>query len=73
MKKRTRKETILVTIGDVVINLVYYDRKEDEDLSVNDFDSAVEEGEITVLEMVEAFQKRLEDELGVHKGDKGHG
>jgi len=54
------KEQILGTVQDLVTDFVYYDRKEDEDLSADQLDKAVESGEITVDDMVAEFRKHLE-------------
>lgn len=53
------KNTILDTIDDLVRNLTYYDRKDDEDLTEELFDRAIETGEITIDEMVEKFRECL--------------
>lgn len=55
------KQIILNTISDLCSNFLYYDRKEDEELSMDQLNEAVKSGEITVDEMVNAFRKHLED------------
>lgn len=54
------KEMILNTIDDLCSDFTYYDRKEDEQLSMEQLDEAVKSGEITIDEMVERFRKNLE-------------
>lgn len=54
------KETILIKIQDLVIDFVYYDRKECEDLSRDDLMNSVESGKVTIDEMVAEFRKHLE-------------
>lgn len=54
------KELILGTIKDDVSNFLYYDRKEDEHLSVEVLNESVKSGVVTVDEMVNAFRKGLE-------------
>lgn len=54
------KQNILNTISDLCSNFLYYDRKEDEDLSVEQLNAAVKTGEITIDEMVSEFRKHLE-------------
>lgn len=54
-----KKEHILGVIEDLVSNFLYYDRKGDEELEVGDIEDAVENEEITIKEMVEAFEKHL--------------
>lgn len=55
------KQTILGTISDLVSDFVYYDRKGDEELSMEQLNQAVASGEITVDEMVAEFRKHLEN------------
>jgi hypothetical protein len=55
------KQIILDTIADLVGEFVYYGRKEDEQLSMDQLNKAVESGVITVDEMVAEFRKHLED------------
>ncbi len=53
------KQLILNAIEDLCSNFVFYDRKEDEDLSVEKLNKAVEDRIITVDEMVEHFEDCL--------------
>ena len=55
------KQIILDTIGDLCSNFLFYDRKEDEELTIEQLNEAVTSGEITIDEMVEEFRKHLED------------
>ena len=55
------KQLILDKISDLCSDFLYYDRKEDEDLSIKQLKSAVESGEITVDEMVDEFRRNLEN------------
>ena len=57
------KENILATVKDLCANFLYYDRKEDEDLSAEDLEDAVKNGIVTIDEMVEEFRKQLEEHL----------
>lgn len=57
----TRRETILATIDGAVRGLLYYDRKEDEELEVGAIQEAVAEGEITTGEMVGVFVDALDE------------
>jgi hypothetical protein len=56
----TRKQLILNTVEDVVASLMFYDRKEDEELPVGAIEEAIAAGEITVTEMVDCFRSCLE-------------
>lgn len=55
------KELILNTIDDLCSAFTYYDRKEDEELSMEQLNEAVKSGIITIEEMVEKFRKNLEE------------
>lgn len=55
------KEEILNTINDLCADFLYYDRKEDECLTIEQLNEAVKSGEITVDEMVAEFRKHLEN------------
>jgi hypothetical protein len=55
------KQTILDTISDLCSDFLYYDRKEDEDLTMEQLNEAVKNGEITIDEMVAEFRKHLEN------------
>ena len=55
------KQQILNTISDLCSDFLYYDRKEDEDLSMEQLNQAVNSCEITIDEMVNEFRKHLED------------
>ena len=57
------KTLILGNVADLVSDFLYYDRKEDEDLPKGAIELAIENGEITVDEIVEHFRKSLEDNL----------
>lgn len=60
-KSSKMKQTILNTISDLCGSFLYYDRKEDETLSMNQLNNAVENSIITVDEMVDHFRKCLEN------------
>jgi hypothetical protein len=55
------KQTILDTISALCSDFLYYDRKEDEDLTMEQLNEAVKNGEITIDEMVAEFRKHLEN------------
>ena len=55
------KDTILSTIEDLCSDFLYYDRKEDEDLTADQLSDAVDTGIITIDEMVAEFRKHLEE------------
>jgi len=53
------KDYINGVISDAVAEFAYFDRKEDENLSVSELEAVVESGEVTVDEMVEMFRTHL--------------
>ncbi len=55
------KQIILDHISDLCSNFLYYDRKESENLSMEQLNAAVKNGEITIDEMVAEFRKHLEN------------
>lgn len=61
--EKTRRQIILDAVTDLVADLLYYDRKEDEDLPVGEIELAIEEGDITVVEIVEHFRAEFEDAI----------
>lgn len=54
------KQAILDTISDLCSDFLYYGRKEDEVLTSDELKKAVDENQITIDEMVEAFRAHLE-------------
>lgn len=62
-----RKKIILWTISDAVSKILYYDRKEDENLPVNAIEESIKSGEVTIDEMVECFRVAL-IEAGLEHG-----
>ena len=55
------KQTVLNTISDLCAHFLYYDRKEDETLSMDELNNAVENGTINIDEMVSEFREHLEN------------
>jgi hypothetical protein len=64
------KTVILVYVEDLVVDFLYYDRKEDEDLPMGAIEQALASGEITKQEIVDRFDKKL-DECLSSTGEKG--
>jgi len=56
-----RKDLIIVRVQDMAIDLLYYDRKDDEELSPEDIAEALETQEITPDEITQIFSKALKD------------
>jgi hypothetical protein len=61
--EKSKQELLLDTITDLVSDLLYYDRKEDEELSADDIEDLLHNGGITIDEMVEKFRECLVDAL----------
>lgn len=57
------KQEILDTISDLAVDFVYYDRKEDEQLSHDQLIQAIKDEVMTVDDMCEAFKLSLKDQL----------
>jgi len=57
------KESIIATVKDLCACFLYYDRKEDDDLSAEDLEDAVKNGIVTIDEIVEEFRKQLKEHL----------
>lgn len=73
-EKRSRRETILIYVDDLLSSFLYYDRKECEELPRGEIEDAVAAGEITVDEMVAKFRAGLEHSCpgpAVVSGDTG--
>ena len=60
MTPAERKQQILDKVEDLVSEFVYYGRKEDEELSADQLREAIDQGVITVDEIVDHFRSRLE-------------
>lgn len=60
--KRSRRQHIIARASDAMTNLLYYDRKEDEELGVGEIGATLSVGEIAVDEMLEIFRAALESE-----------
>lgn len=56
---KSKKVVFFATIEDLVAELLYYDRKEDEELSVSDVESLFKSGEVTIDEVTYWFQLQL--------------
>lgn len=50
------KKKILGTVEDLVTDFLYYDRKEDEDLPLGAIEDAVKYGEVSIEEIIAAFE-----------------
>jgi len=55
----SKREVILGATADLVRNFMYYDRKEDEDLTVDEIWESIDSGEVTKDEIVKQFSKHL--------------
>lgn len=59
MNKNKRTDLIKDTVSDLASNLVWYDRKEDEELPRGEIEDAIRLGEITVDEIGAIFTECL--------------
>ena len=53
------KKILKNTIEDLVSNFIYYDRKEDEDLPLNEIEKMINKGETNIDEIVKVFKEVL--------------
>lgn len=53
-------KTIENNVKDLVAKFLYYDRKEDEDLELGEIERQLDNGELTVDEIVSVFRTELE-------------
>jgi hypothetical protein len=58
-----RRAHIEATLNDMIVDLFYYDRKEDENLPIGAIEAAVLAGEITETEIIEQVTERLREAL----------
>ncbi len=56
---KTKKQRVLDIVSDLVGQLMYYDRKEDESLPVGEIEQMVIKGEITSAEIIDCFATEL--------------
>jgi len=59
----SRRKTIINTVTDLVSDFLYYDRKEDEELSRGDIEAAIRQGDITLDEIVQVFRGKIEEHM----------
>jgi hypothetical protein len=59
------REMILAAVEDLVSDLLYYNRKYDEDLPRGEIEKAIANEIVTVDELVERFKATLIEDLGV--------
>lgn len=58
-KIMNKKEILLGYIEDAVADLLYYNRRNDEDLSIDDITDLLGTGEVTIKELVNVFETEL--------------
>lgn len=63
MQKQTKKEILFDTVEDLVVDFLYYDRKEDEELRIGDIDDMIHSGEVTMGEILEVFTETMYQNL----------
>ncbi len=55
----SRKELILNEVSDIIGRLLYYDRKEDEELGLGEIEQSLIEGEVTVNDILEVIREQI--------------
>jgi hypothetical protein len=53
------KRVFLSIVKDAVLNLIYYDRKNDDEFNCEQVDELFESGQITLKELTDAFSQEL--------------
>jgi hypothetical protein len=61
--EKTRRQRIIDILTDSISDLLYYKRKEDEDLPRGGIEEAIKAGEITVDEMIKIWSVELTNGL----------
>ncbi len=67
---KEKRELLQATIDDSVSNLLYYNRKEDDELPLGAIEELVSKGEVTITEMIEWFAEPLRRHLTKATGRK---
>lgn len=62
MTKEDAKQWLTDTVNDVFMDMCYYDRKEDEEMNVQQLRDLMDEGIISKEIMIEVFTKQIEKE-----------
>jgi hypothetical protein len=57
----TKKQTALAAAEDLAASFLWYDRKEDPELTRDDLWALIRSGELTVAEIVAKFEKGLRE------------
>lgn len=63
MNKDELRKEIFAAVTDLVTDFLYYDRKEDESLSLDKIEEAVEDSIITIEEIIDHFAETLRGQL----------
>lgn len=58
-----KKQNILDTVEDAVTDLLFYDRKEGDELPVGEIERQIKAGHISQTEIVEHFASELDKQL----------
>jgi hypothetical protein len=58
-QEMSRREKILAMTSDLAGRFLYYDRKEDSEFPVGSIEEAIDNGEVTLDEIVEVFRTEL--------------
>jgi hypothetical protein len=63
----TKKQIALDTITDLAGDFLYYDRKDDDELSRDDIKNLIKNNELTREEIKKHFNKALDEALKTHR------
>lgn len=70
-ERTERAQRIHDLMHDAVIDFIYYDRTDDEDLEVGQIEEAVAAGEIAVVDIVAEFAAQLARQLAKSMQERG--
>jgi hypothetical protein len=57
------KQGLMNAIDDTILDLLYYDRKEDEELPKGAIEQMIKSGEVSVQDIVDRFEEALRDSV----------
>ena len=62
MTKEEAKQWLIDTVNDMFMDMCYYDRKEDDEMSPEHLNSLMKNGIISKEDMIEVFTNQIEKE-----------
>ena len=72
MPETSIKDKILSLFADAIPDIVFYERKNSEFVTVAEIDQAFLSGEVTVEDVLEVMQEELEEYVGILREEGGN-